>query len=255
MRVLYEAASEEGRDEFVVGEVKELFGKKGNFRVLQFSDAAVQGALDLDHPDRIVFEYPQAIIHLLQHNHPRLERVFQIGHGIGTIARHCRGVRFKTAELDERIILASERFFGSAGESVVPGDGRFILEGEEAETYDGIVVDAFTDRGVPRHLTTDRFFATAADKLEAGGMIVLNVTGKGPGDRLIGALHATLLASFSCVSAFMPQADRATEVRNILLAGRNRPIEFRAREMAGFVPFEPAPGTVIMDECSLGNGG
>ncbi|WP_336785796.1 hypothetical protein [Paenibacillus sp. MMO-177] len=114
MRVLYEAASEEGRDGFVVGDVNELFGKKGNFRVLQFSDTLVQGALDLDDPQRIVFEYPRAIIHLLEHNHSRLERVFQIGHGIGTIARHFPGARFKTAELDKRIVLASERYFESA---------------------------------------------------------------------------------------------------------------------------------------------
>ncbi|ACT01848.1 spermidine synthase [Paenibacillus sp. JDR-2] len=247
MRVLYEAASGEGRDEFVVGDVNELFGKKGNFRVLQFSDAAVQGALDLDDPQRIVFEYPQAIIHLLEHNHPRLERVFQIGHGIGTIARHCRGARFMTAELDERIVQASGQYFGSAGEFVAIGDGRSILEGEEAETYDGIIVDAFTDRGVPGHLTTDRFFATAADKLDAEGIIVLNVTGKGPGDRLIGALHATMRESFTHVSAFMLPADRASETRNVLLAGRNSRIECRARDMAGFVPFEPAPGHVIME--------
>ncbi|WP_336773493.1 spermidine synthase [Paenibacillus sp. MMO-58] len=247
MRLLYEAAAYEKRDGFVVGDVNELFGKKGNFRVLQFSDAAVQGALDLDDPQRIVFEYPQAILHLLEHNQPGLENVFQIGHGIGTIAQHSRGARFKTAELDERIVLASEQFFVSAGELIAIGDGRRILEGEEAELYDSIIVDAFTDKGVPRHLTTDRFFATAADKLGSGGMIVLNVTGKGPSDRLIGALHATLRESFTHVSAFMLPADRASETRNVLLAGRNGRIEYRARDMAGFVPFEPAPGHVIKE--------
>ncbi|WP_336786435.1 fused MFS/spermidine synthase [Paenibacillus sp. MMO-177] len=127
------------------------------------------------------------------------------------------------------------------------GDGRKILEDEEAETYDGIIVDAFTDSGVPRHLTTDRFFAAAADKLEAGGTIVLNVTGKGPSDRLIGALHATLRESFSHVSASMLPADRASEARNVLLAGRNGRIDYRVRDMAGFVSFDPAPGHVIMD--------
>ncbi|WP_201005693.1 spermidine synthase [Paenibacillus glycanilyticus] len=247
MRVLYEAAMDEERDGFVVGDVDELFGKKGNFRVLQFSDAAVQGALDLDDPQRIVFEYPRAILHLLEHNQPRLENVFQIGHGIGTIARHCRGERFKTAELDERIVQASRQYFGSAGELIAIGDGRRILEGEEAELYDGIIVDAFTDTGVPRHLTTDRFFATAAEKLDSGGMIVLNVTGKGPGDRLIGALSATLRESFTHVSAYMLPVDRASETRNVLLAGRNGRIECRARDMAGFVPFEPAPGHVIKE--------
>lgn len=248
MRVLYEAAAAEGRDGFVVGDVNELYGEKGNYRVLQFSDAAVQGALDLDDPQRMVFEYTRAIVHLLAHNHPQLERVFQIGHGIGTIARHCRGARFKTAELDSRIVQASERFFGSAGEAIAIGDGRRILESEEAGVYDAIVVDAFTDSGVPRHLTTDRFFATAADKLDDGGMIILNVTGRGPGDRSMGALHATMRETFARVSAFMLPSDRANEARNILLVGQNRRIEYRARDMAGFIPFEPVAGYVITED-------
>ncbi|NBC70562.1 spermidine synthase [Paenibacillus sacheonensis] len=248
MRVLYEAAAEEGRDGFVVGDVNELYGEKGNFRVLQFSDAAVQGVMDLDDPQRVVFEYPLAIVHLLTHNRPRLERVFQIGHGIGTIAGHCRGARFKTAEIDERIVRASERYFGCSGASVAIGDGRRILESEEAETYDAIVMDAFTDSGLPRHLATDRFFAMAASKLEADGMIVLNVTGKGHGDRQIGALYATLREAFSCVSAFMLPAERASEARNVLLAGRNRRIDWRTREIAGFIPFEPVPGHIITED-------
>ncbi|MCM3626189.1 fused MFS/spermidine synthase [Paenibacillus glycanilyticus] len=248
MRVLYEAPTEDGLDRFVVGDVTELYGKKGNFRVLQFSDEAMQGALDLDDPQRIVFEYPRAIVHLLEHNHQRLEHIFQIGHGIGTIARHFRRARFKTAELDARIVQASEQYFGYDGESIAIGDGRRILEGEEAETYDAIIVDAFTERGVPRHLTTDLFFSSAAGKLEAGGTIVLNVTGKGPNDRLIGALHATLRESFTHVLALMLPADGASETRNILLIGRNRGIDYRARDMAGFVLFEPAPGHVIMEK-------
>lgn len=52
--------------EITVMDTQELYGEKGNFRVLQFSNEAIQGAMDLDQPERILFEYPRAIIHLVE---------------------------------------------------------------------------------------------------------------------------------------------------------------------------------------------
>lgn len=72
--------------EIQVYETTELYGERGRFRVLQFSGDAIQGALDLDHPRRVVFEYPRAMIHLMEAGEPYFEDVFLIGHGIGTIA-------------------------------------------------------------------------------------------------------------------------------------------------------------------------
>ncbi|WP_430092480.1 hypothetical protein [Paenibacillus cisolokensis] len=47
--------------ELKVYDTAELYGVKGRYRVLEFSDQAVQGAMDLDDPARIVLEYPRAI--------------------------------------------------------------------------------------------------------------------------------------------------------------------------------------------------
>jgi spermidine synthase len=146
--------------EITVYDTSELYGEKGKFRIIQFSNEAVQGALDLNNPERIVFEYPRAIIHLMEFNDPSFEDVFVIGHGIGTIAGHFSEMkRFKVAELDDKIVELSKRYFGYRQDNVIIGDGRHILRSEEPHTYDYIILDAFTDKGTPRHLTSKKFFS------------------------------------------------------------------------------------------------
>jgi spermidine synthase len=51
-------------NEIEVYDTTQLYGEMGKFRFLQFSDHAVQGAIDLKNPKRIVLEYPRAIVHL-----------------------------------------------------------------------------------------------------------------------------------------------------------------------------------------------
>ena len=48
---MYLQLKEDGTNqEITVVDSSELYGEKGNFRVLQFSNEAIQGALDLDLP-------------------------------------------------------------------------------------------------------------------------------------------------------------------------------------------------------------
>ncbi|WP_438351166.1 hypothetical protein ACP8HI_11270 [Paenibacillus sp. FA6] len=72
--------------EITVYEAAQLYGKIGKFRFLQFSDDAVQGAIDLKDPKRIVLEYPRAIIHLMECNYTSFERAFIIEYGIGKLS-------------------------------------------------------------------------------------------------------------------------------------------------------------------------
>jgi len=104
-----------GKQPFItVYETDRLYGERGRFRVMQFSDDAVQGALDLNAPGRMVLEYPRAMIHLVEANHPVPRALFLIGHGIGTIAGYYKDTRLVSAEIDERVAALSRRFFGYA---------------------------------------------------------------------------------------------------------------------------------------------
>lgn len=225
----------------------DLYGEKGNFRIMQFSGEAVQGAIDLDRPDRIVFEYPRAIIHLMKLNDPAFENVFAIGHGIGTIAGYFAEKRFKVAELDENVVELSKVWFGCRCDHVVVGDGRELLSREEPDMYDFIVLDAFTAQGTPRHLISSEFFRIARDKLHAGGAIIMNLIGKGDNDRLINAVHSTLAEHFPYTQSFSMLTNRTTDAKNVIMMGGGRPIRFQTRHMAGFREFDPAPGHWIAD--------
>ncbi|MGG4143389.1 fused MFS/spermidine synthase [Paenibacillus algorifonticola] len=233
--------------EISVYDTTELDGEKGRFRVLQFSGDATQGALDLEHPGRILFEYPRAIIHLMESNQAAFEKVFLIGHGIGTIARYFEDKTFKVAELDETVVELSRLYFGYNQDNVVIGDGRALLEGEAEHAYDYVIVDAFTRQGTPKQLVSLAFFSLIRSKLGEGGAVLLNLMGRGERDRLIHAIQTTLGEVFAYTKAFILPTDGSADLQNIILMGSDRPVAFQARHMAGFVELEPVQGYIIRD--------
>ncbi|KUP25676.1 fused MFS/spermidine synthase [Paenibacillus sp. DMB5] len=234
-------------NEIQVYETTELYGEKGRFRVLQFSGDAIQGALDLEQPKRVVFEYPRAMIHLMEYNRPLFQDVFLIGHGIGTIAGYFAEKRFKVAEVNPEVVRYSRSHFGYTQDNVLIGDGRSLLEAERDGQYDYILLDAFTASGTPQHLISHEFFRLTRTKLHSGGSILLNLMGKSENDRLMGAIHTTLSEHFAYVEAFALPAEGAADVRNILLMGSGQPVRYQARQLAGFVPVTLGQGHVIWD--------
>ncbi|MFH5182365.1 spermidine synthase [Paenibacillus sp. TAB 01] len=239
--------SEDGQSVSVY-DTEELYGEKGNFRILKFSDNAVQGAMDLNDPRRVVFEYPRAIIHLMEHNNPDFERGFIIGHGIGTIARYFSRKWITAAELNEAVAAYSRDFFGYTGDNVIVGDGREVLSREKAAVHDYIFVDAFTEKGTPLHLISKQFFLMAKEKLQPEGYLFLNLMGRGEQDSRIGAIHTTLTEVYRYTKAFALPQGSVHDVKNMILAAGNRPIAFQARQLAGFIEVEPAQGYVLTDE-------
>jgi len=245
MRIVHSAST--GTHNITVYDTSELYGERGRFRVLAFADGAVQGAIDLDDPERIVFEYPRAIIHLMEANNPSFRDAFVIGHGIGTIAGWYADRRFKTAELDGEVAAVSRRFFGYRGGDVFIGDGRTLLEKEPDDAYDYVIVDAFTERGVPGQLCSQPFFRLAAAKLGGDGSIVLNLFGRGGSDPLVCAICTTLGTQFAFTRAFALPRQGAADISNIILMGSPRPIVFQKRRMAGFAELSLQEGYVLTD--------
>ena len=234
--------------EISVYDTDELYGERGRFRVLQFGDGAVQGAMDLDAPDRIVLEYPRAILHLLDIQYPGDYDVFLIGHGIGTIAGHSPDARFKTAELDETVVELSKTYFGCRHSNVFIGDGRQLLEREADGVYDAIVVDAFTEMGVPRQLCSQAFFRLASAKLCDNGSVIMNVFGRVRNDQLISAIRRTIGSEFPFVRAFSLPLQGPGDIQNIILIGSRRTITYQARRMAGFEEIDLRLGHLLQDE-------
>jgi spermidine synthase len=233
--------------EIRVYDTTELYGETGRFRVLQFSGEAVQGALDLDHPRRVVFEYPRAMIHLMEAGDPYFEEVFLIGHGIGTIAGYFAEKRFKVAEINERVVEFSRTHFGYNQDNVLIGDGRSLLEGEPDRSYDYILLDAFTAAGTPAHFTSLEFFELTGAKLNGHGSVIMNLMGRSGNDRLIGAIHTTLSEVYPHTRTFALPAEGTADLSNIIMTASSRPIRYQSRHMAGFSEITPGLGHVIRD--------
>lgn len=243
MRVLFQ--EQDPHHTITVYDTFQLYGERGSFRVLQFADGAVQGALDLQNPRRVVLEYPRAIIHLMEYNHTDFENAFIIGHGIGTIGGYFPGKGIKTAELDPAVAEVSRQYFGCSQEHILIGDGRLLLEQEKARSMDYIIVDAFTHKGTPKHLVSSDFFGLAAQKLEHHGTMMLNLAGKGEHDPHINAIHTTLAQHFPYTRAFVLPS--ASILHNIVLTAGGKPLRFQAKQMAGFKEYTPGEGYMITD--------
>lgn len=250
MEILFQSVSD--NHEITIYDTVELCGDRGRFRVLQFANGDMQGAMDLDRPERVLFEYPRAMIHLMETNRDDFSNVFIIGHGIGTIAGYYTDKkRIKVAELDAQVVELSRKYFGYRSGNVVVGDGRSLLEAEAPQSYDYILLDAFNSQGTPRHLTSLEFFRTAQEKLDPDhGAVILNLMGKNGQDKLVSAIHSTLLQVFTYTQAFILPTKGSTgaaDVRNIVLMGSCKPIQYQLRQMAGFQKLELVQGYVITD--------
>jgi len=242
------ASHGEADEQILVYETNHLFDEKGSFRVLQFADDAVQGAIDLQHPERILFEYPRALIHLMEHNSEHEQNgddIFVIGHGIGTLSSYFAKKNCVTAEINETVVQLSQQYFGWKGNHMLIGDGRLLLE-QEQQLFDYIVLDAFTSKGNPPHLCTVQFFELAFSKLKCHGALLINVTSKGKQDVKSNAIYDTLQLVFPHTYAFTLQAEER-DIRNSILIGSNNVIRYRLRGMAGFVPYYPESGYVMYD--------
>lgn len=115
----------------------------------------------------------------------RLGRVALVGLGTGSLACHARvGERWSYFEIDPvvaRIARDPARFRFLAdcapGIDVVLGDARLTLA-ESAETFDLIVLDAFSSDVVPVHLLTTEALGIYLGRLNPGGVIVMHISNR-----------------------------------------------------------------------------
>lgn len=234
-------------NEMTVFETTQLFGEMGRFRCLQFADTAIQGAIDLKNPKRIMLSYQRAVVQLMGVINSLFYNVFVIGHGIGTIANHYADRPIKVAELDEKVVELSKLYFGYRRNNVVLGDGRDLLMNEEENTFDYIVLDAFTHKGTPLHFITKEFFTMTIEKLTSRGAIIMNLMGKTNNDRVLNAIYTTLREVYRYSRAFSLLSEHEADSRNIIIIGSNKTLDFQARDIAGIYEIELEEGHIIID--------
>jgi hypothetical protein len=187
-----------GEQEQILYKERNFFGihrvvhdPKGNYHLL-FHGAILHGAQSLD-PKRIheplAYYHPTGplgqVFGLFPKN-PDHARVAVIGLGTGSAAGYARPGQYWTFyEIDPAVerIAKESRYFTflkdcPAKISVVIGDARLSLANARHQSYDLIVLDAFSSDAIPIHLLTKEALKLYLAKLSESGVLVFHISNR-----------------------------------------------------------------------------
>jgi len=172
-----------------------------------YLDGQPHSAMDLDDPDRHVFDYTR-YFHLPLLMTEDVDRVLFVGGGGFTGPKHFArmGMTVDVVEIDPVVVRAAKEHFRveeSENLRIHTADGRQFME-ETNRTYDLIVLDAYRRDKVPFQLTTVEFMRLAADRLDEDGVLLANVISApgGPASKFYRAEFRTIDRVFPQVYAF-----------------------------------------------------
>ncbi|WP_049987242.1 spermidine synthase [Halobellus rufus] len=185
---------------------------RGDTRTL-YLDGQPHSAMDLEDPNRHVFEYTRyfhASLLFTEEEVDEIDRVLFVGGGGFTGPRifhdEYPNVTVDVVEIDPAVVDAADEHFGipdSPRMNVHVGGGRQYLE-ETNHTYDVIVLDAYRKDTVPFQLTTVEFMRLASDRLDDDGVLLANLISAptGPASEFYRAEYKTMREVFPRVYSF-----------------------------------------------------
>lgn len=118
------------------------------------------------------------------HRPDRPMKVGLVGLGGGTSAVYGReGDHFRFYEINPEAVRFAKQYFSylqdcPAKTDIVLGDARLQMELEAAQSYDAIVLDAFSGDGVPAHLLTVEAFDIYSKHLREKGVVAVHISNR-----------------------------------------------------------------------------
>lgn len=162
-----------------------------------------------------------------------------IGGGTYSIPRSWgpkEAIAVTVAEIDPAVtdIAVNEFWFDPASARVFDEDARRALL-VRPDRYDVVIGDAFTDIAVPPHLVTREFFALVAERLNPGGVYLMNVVDHAGRLDALASIVRTLRDIFPVVEIWTEQGEPAPDERLVfvVLAGHRATT---AGTLAGLAP-------------------
>lgn len=133
-------------------------------------------------PDRLVFDYGKLVFTgFLLNTDP--ERILVIGLGGGSLPRLMQklfpSARIDSVEIDPAVIEVAEKYFdfeARPDDNVIARDGRVYVRRAllRGQTYDFILLDAFTGDYIPEHMMTREYLEECKKLLSENGVLVAN---------------------------------------------------------------------------------
>jgi len=121
---------------------------------------------------------------LRQHRVDTPRRVRVIGLGAGTLAVYAQpGDKWRLYEINPDVVKLADEYFTYLSESqgdyeIVTADGRIALERESPQSFDVLVLDAFSGDAIPSHLVTRECGALYLKHLKADGILAMHITNR-----------------------------------------------------------------------------
>jgi spermidine synthase len=117
-------------------------------------------------------------------------------------ARYFPSARIDTVEIDPALNEIARKWFGLEERPQLhmhAADARPWLQNTD-RSFDVIIVDAYRQPYIPFYLATKEFFDLARDRLNSGGVVIVNVGHPAGQDKLEKVLTATMRAAFPHVA-------------------------------------------------------
>jgi spermidine synthase len=167
---------------------------------------AAQSGMAMDDDPELLFDYNQRLLELIIGLRPK--KILLIGGGAYTlpiaVLKEVGGVHLTVIERDGALDDIAEAFFGlqpSDRLKIIHQDGREYLE-TCRQTYDLIIVDAFTHTIIPEVLREDRAIELMHKLVAPDGMVALNIIAA-----FYGRLSAPLRQQFQSYKKFFGQVE------------------------------------------------
>jgi len=206
-----------------------------------------QSYVDLDDPLRLEFDYVQRLADVLDSVAEPGERlrVVHVGGAAMTLPRYVAATRPSSAQIvlepDIELTAFVRRHLPlptRSGIKVRGVDGRRGI----AELHDGytdlVIIDAFVGARVPADLTTAEFLADARRALSDHGVIMINITDRGPLGYARRVLAGVCLAFPHVLLCAEPSTLKGRRFGNVIIVGSSTPLPYTAiAQRAGQSPF------------------
>ena len=206
-----------------------------------------QSYVDLDDPLRLEFDYVQRLADVLDSVAETGERlrVVHVGGAAMTLPRYVAATRPSSAQIvlepDIELTAFVRRHLPlptRSGIKVRGVDGRRGI----AELRDGyadlVIIDAFVGARVPADLTTAEFLADARRALSDHGVVMINVTDRGPLGYARRVLAGVCVAFPHVLLCAEPSTLKGRRFGNVIIVGGSTPLPYAAiAQRTGQSPF------------------
>ena len=206
-----------------------------------------QSYVDLDDPLRLEFDYVQRLVDVVDsvaEPGQRL-RLVHVGGAAMTIPRYVAATRPSSAQIvlepDIELTAFVRRHLPlptRSGIKVRGIDGRRGIAGLRDRYADLVIIDAFVGARVPADLTTAEFLIDARRALSDHGVIIINLTDRGPLSYARRVLAGVSLAFPHVLLCAEPSTLKGRRFGNVIIAGGATPLPYAGiADRAGGPPF------------------